>query len=80
MKILLFVLGVLVASTAIETSAQAQNYPWCAQYGSGFGASNCGFSTLQQCQADVSGIGGFCQPNNLYQPPPGPHRTRRVQQ
>jgi hypothetical protein len=80
MKILLFVLAVLVASTAIETSAQAQNYPWCAQYGSGFGASNCGFSTLQQCQADVSGIGGFCQPNNLYQPPTGPHRTRRVQQ
>jgi hypothetical protein len=26
----------------------------------------------------VSGIGGFCQRNNLYQPPPGPHPLTRV--
>jgi hypothetical protein len=79
MKILLFVTGILIASTAIGTSAQAQSYPWCAQYGSGFGASNCGFSTWQQCQADVSGIGGFCAPNTLYQPPAAP-RHHHVQQ
>jgi hypothetical protein len=26
----------------------------------------------------VSGIGGFCQRNNLYQPPPGPHSLSKV--
>jgi hypothetical protein len=26
----------------------------------------------------VRGIGGFCQRNNLYQPPPGPHPLTRV--
>ena len=48
-------------------SAQAQNYPWCAQYNSGFGGQNCGFSTLQQCRASVSGVGGFCVPNPMVQ-------------
>jgi hypothetical protein len=59
--------------SAFSGYAEAQNYPWCANYGSGFGAENCGFSTIQQCMEDVSGIGGFCEPNTQYQPPPGPH-------
>jgi hypothetical protein len=36
------------------------------------GSSNCGFVTLQQCQATVSGIGGFCVRNQFYT---GPDRT-----
>ncbi len=71
---------VILASAAASTGAQAQNYPWCAYYGNGDRGTNCGFVSFAQCLADVSGIGGFCQPNNLYQPPTGPHRTRRVQQ
>ncbi len=75
MKLLLFVFGITAVATAFGTAAEAQNYPWCAQYGGGSngGAMNCGFSTYQQCMADVSGIGGFCMQNNTYQPPPGPH-------
>jgi len=42
-------------------------YPWCAQYsGRGGGGRNCGFSTIEQCRATVSGIGGFCEPNLFY--------------
>jgi hypothetical protein len=43
-------------------------YPWCAQYGGGMGGggTNCGFSTLAQCQATVSGVGGFCVRNSFY--------------
>jgi Protein of unknown function (DUF3551) len=43
-------------------------YPWCAQYGGGEegGGRNCGFSTLEQCRATISGIGGFCEPNLFY--------------
>jgi Protein of unknown function (DUF3551) len=44
--------------------------------------TNCGFSTLQQCQADVSGLGGFCESNNSYVPPqsatPAPRRPRKT--
>jgi uncharacterized protein DUF3551 len=45
---------------------QAQNYPWCAQYNGDYGGQNCGFSTLQQCQATVSGVGGICLSNPMY--------------
>jgi hypothetical protein len=76
MKAGLFLFGVLIATTAIGTTAQAQNYPWCAYYGNGNQGTNCGFVSFAQCQADVSGIGGFCQPNNTYHPPTGPHKHR----
>ena len=36
--------------------------PWCADY-SGKGGTNCGFYSFQQCQAAVSGRGGFCRTN-----------------
>ncbi len=76
MKAFLFAMGI-VAAAALGAPAQAQNYPWCAQYGRGTGGPmNCGFSTYQQCMEDVSGIGGFCIQNNTYRPPAKPHRRR----
>jgi hypothetical protein len=70
MKFLFFVAGMLVAVATFGTPAQAQNYPWCAQYGGGRGGggTNCGFSSFQQCMATVRGIGGFCNPNTQYRP------------
>jgi hypothetical protein len=45
-------------------------YPWCAHYGGGMdGGNNCGFSTLEQCRASVSGVGGFCAQNPFYTGP-----------
>jgi hypothetical protein len=41
---------------------------WCAFYGTGFSGRNCGFYSFEQCRASVSGIGGFCQPNNWTNP------------
>jgi len=46
-------------------SAKADPYRWCAMYGAR-GATNCYFATLDQCRAALSGMGGFCQPNNFY--------------
>jgi Protein of unknown function (DUF3551) len=77
MRLLLFILGISVGIIGIGNPAQAQNYPWCAYYNGKFGGTNCGFTTFQQCLDTVSGIGGFCQQNNLYQPPPGPHPSSR---
>jgi hypothetical protein len=53
---------------AVPQTAKADPYPWCAQYSRGGlgGASNCGFKTFAQCQATVSGVGGFCNHNPFY--------------
>jgi hypothetical protein len=70
MRILLIAAGIL-ASAWMSTAARAQNYPWCAYLSTGDGtATNCGFITRQQCVDSVSGIGGYCTPNNQYVPPP----------
>jgi Protein of unknown function (DUF3551) len=80
MRPVLFILGVFAAVVCFEKPAAAQNYPWCAYYSGGRhggGGTNCGFTTFQQCLDTVSGIGGFCQRNTQYQPPPGPHSSKR---
>jgi hypothetical protein len=79
MRLLLLMLGISVCVVGIGTRAEAQNYPWCAYYGSTHdGGTNCGFVTFQQCLDTVSGIGGFCNVNTQYQPPPGPHPPTSV--
>jgi hypothetical protein len=45
--------------------ANAQEYPWCVQYG-GRGGSNCGFVTWEQCMAARSGNGGYCYRNRFF--------------
>lgn len=76
----LFVSGIVFGALVIGTRAEAQNYPWCAHYNKGGGEISCSFSTWDQCMADVSGIGGFCQANNTYAPitvaPGSRHRAR----
>jgi hypothetical protein len=75
MKGLLLIAGLILPAGALSTPVEAQNYPWCAYYGSGRGGggTNCGFTTFQQCLATISGMGGFCDRNTQYVPPPGPH-------
>jgi hypothetical protein len=34
----------------------------------GLSATNCGFLTIEQCRATASGMGGFCVPNQFYNP------------
>jgi hypothetical protein len=83
MRALLLTLGVLATMAALGTRAQAQNYPWCAIYSGGSmgGGRNCGFTTFEQCLATISGIGGTCQQNTLYEPPgrspPRKHRQQK---
>jgi uncharacterized protein DUF3551 len=68
MRLLLLALGICVAIVGFGNRAEAQDYPWCAQYSDGTGSKNCGFTSFQQCLADVSGVGGFCIQNSTYQP------------
>jgi len=56
----------LAASFVVSIgTATADPYKWCAVYGS-FGATNCGFITIEQCRATVYGAGGSCVPNQFY--------------
>lgn len=76
-------LGIVLATVGFGLRAEAQNYPWCATYSMGMGGSqNCGFVTYEQCQATVSGIGGFCDRNTQYVPSagvPGGQPRRKTQ-
>jgi len=63
-------IAILIAAAAIDgrqRDARSDSYRWCATYGQGFGGSeSCYFMTMEQCRASVSGLGGFCRPNNFY--------------
>ena len=76
MRLLLFILGVFAAVVCFEKPAAAQTDPWCVYYDfgggmGGGGATNCGFSTFQQCLAARAGNSDSCGPNPQYQRSPG---------
>ena len=55
------------------TVSDARAAPWCAHYGTGLG-TNCGFYTIEQCQAALAGAGkGYCAPNQ-FEISPDPRR------
>ena len=56
-------------------TATADPYRWCATYAT-WGATNCGFVTIEQCRATVSGIGGSCKINGFYTGPEEKPRKR----
>ena len=78
LRLAIAVLVTLVAGSLID-SAKADPYRWCAQYGGGRGGggTNCYFMTFGQCQAAVSGVGGFCRPNPFYTGGGEPRRKAR---
>jgi hypothetical protein len=53
---------VALGTLGATTSARAQG-AWCAEYSGMDGGTNCGFYTLQQCRAAISGVGGTCSPS-----------------
>ena len=70
MKIFLFILAILAAGVCIDKPAEAQGGGWCAYLNGGDdGGRECGFATLQQCLAEVRGVGGNCSTSPYYEPP-----------
>jgi hypothetical protein len=63
--------GALWAASSTPGIAQADPYRWCAEFGGGGdgGSSNCYFVTRAQCEATVTGVGGFCRLNHFYTGP-----------
>jgi len=70
MRVIFSLLPLLLLAVSLPAQAAPYDpYPWCAAYGGSWsGTSNCGFKTLQQCMATVSGMGGSCEPNQFYNP------------
>jgi Protein of unknown function (DUF3551) len=77
MRLSLSILGLCVGIVGFGSRADAQNYPWCAMLSMGDQAVNCGFVTAEQCMTTVRGIGGYCTPNNTFQPPLFPRPLAR---
>ena len=67
----------LMGLALAPAGAAASEYPWCARYGDDHGGTNCGFSTLAQCEAALSGNAGICDRNLFYPDPPAPAAKSR---
>jgi len=73
----LFIFAAFAFADLGGSTAQAQmypQYPFCAVYS--LRTVSCGFNTMAQCLATVSGRGGYCEPNPVYQPPAKPTRRK----
>ena len=57
------VVAITFTALFLSTVGAHADGTWCAQYSMQGGGSNCGFYSFEQCQATVSGIGGFCMRN-----------------
>jgi hypothetical protein len=90
-RVALVAAAALAAGLVVSAPASAQQGSYCAVAG-GIGAySNCYYYSFAQCQAAVSGVGGYCQINPAVgrrsglwwedeqddQPPPRRRRPRR---
>jgi len=73
--------GLSLTAFVSPSAAGHEPYPWCAYYSGGRdgGGTTCGFVTLAQCRATISGIGGTCAENPMYpgEPPQVPRKHKR---
>jgi hypothetical protein len=71
LRIIAVVAALAISGFFATGVAVADPYKWCAEYGGGDmgGGVNCGFVTIDQCRATISGIGGTCSPNPFYTGP-----------
>jgi hypothetical protein len=75
MRPLLFMLAICFSLVGTGNRVEAQYYPWCAMPSRGHQV--CGFFNFEHCMVYVRGIGGYCIPNNTYQPLQLPRRIPR---
>lgn len=74
-RFLLHIVLPIAATIAVSSPAGAQ--PYCANYTDGEKA--CGIPTLEMCQQSVSGVGGYCGPDESAQIPDNFLQRRRQQ-
>lgn len=57
-------LSVTAAAKPASAGASSRGAEWCSDSNSS-GTRNCGYHTLSQCRASISGAGGMCLRNPL---------------
>ena len=67
-----FATRIMVALAVVPAALQAPG-------DSGSAATNCGFLTIEQCRATLTGGSSFCVPNQFYNPHGPTKRTRSRQ-
>ena len=70
---LLMAVGAAVLSLG-GCANRPQHGAWCAVFNGDAGPTSCEFATWRQCQATVSGVGGYCARNPYARDDYGPHR------
>jgi Protein of unknown function (DUF3551) len=70
------VASLLGLALALAGANGARAGAWCAWYDPY--TYNCGFATFQQCQATVSGAGGYCARNVYESQAPAPRARRHL--
>ena len=65
----------VLASWPLGSVRAEVNYPYCAMSPGGYGGASdtCGFVSMEQCRATISGNGGWCQVNPRYSGSPAPY-------
>jgi hypothetical protein len=63
-KTMLLGLSIMLTTLSTYTAGTRAEGSWCAMYTTG--GNNCGLHSFEQCQATVSGVGGFCGNNPFY--------------
>ena len=64
-----------LAALALSSMEARADGAWCSYYVQG--GTNCGFYSYEQCRANISGIGGSCQPNPARPEPAGSAGRKR---
>ena len=64
MRLAIWMSCLLTTASTLVGAAPADPYRWCA-VSSVSGGTNCGFVTMEQCRASISGVGGVCEPKQV---------------
>lgn len=65
---LIMTAAILTLASVLDATSQARaevDYPYCLANG-GYVQGRCEYTTLEQCKASASGLGGYCAENPFY--------------
>jgi hypothetical protein len=60
---LVFAIAALVGATESASAQSPTSYPWCSRSADRTSNINCYYTSKEQCQRTISGIGAFCFPS-----------------
>ena len=61
----------LMSAADVASAQSPTSYPWCSRSFDRTSNINCYFTSKEQCQTTISGIGAYCFPSPYYRQSPG---------